>query len=130
MKEWKSPKICADLLIRRRRFVSLTIALFLIYTGSVAIFDRVVASEQSHFLGLDQDPLSRPGSTTHKYRGVGDMYSIRGSSKARLCMYKASNTVLRILRVDMGHDLATTEHWLKTRYNHYADLTPGRGGPK
>jgi signal transduction histidine kinase len=50
MKDWKYQKIFADLLIHRRRFVVLTIALFLIYTVSFIIFDQVVANEQRYFL--------------------------------------------------------------------------------
>ncbi len=50
MKDWKYPRIFADILIHRRRFVVLTIALFLIYTVSVVIFDHVVTNEQRYFL--------------------------------------------------------------------------------
>ena len=50
MKDWKYQKAFADLLIHRRRFVVLTIALFLIYTVSFIVFDQVVADEQRYFL--------------------------------------------------------------------------------
>jgi CheY-like chemotaxis protein len=80
---------------------------------------------------FDQDPMSRPGSNIHKYQGVEDVYSIRLSRKVRLYLYKGPNTIKRrILRLDVRHDSATIEHWLKTHYRHYADPKPGRGGPK
>ena len=128
MKDCIGPKIFADLLIRRRRFVFLTIALFLIYTVSFVIFDQVVANEQRHFLRFVQGPMSRPGSNIHKYE---DMYSIRRSRKARPYLYKGPNMIeRRILRLDGRHDSATTDHWLITHYRHYVDPKPGRGGPK
>ncbi|MBN2122870.1 MAG: sensor histidine kinase [Deltaproteobacteria bacterium] len=43
-------KIFTDILSDRKRFVSLTVVLFLVYTVSFIIFDRVVANEQRYFL--------------------------------------------------------------------------------
>lgn len=80
---------------------------------------------------FDRDPMSTPGSNIHKYQGVEDVYSVRLSRKARLYVYKGPNTPKkRILRVDVRHDSATIEQWLKAHYRHYADAKPGRGGPK
>ncbi len=75
--------------------------------------------------------MSTPGSNIHKYQGVEDVYSVRLSRKARLYLYKGPNTIKRrILRIDVRHDSAIIEHWLKTHSRHYADPKPGRGGPK
>jgi len=80
---------------------------------------------------FDRDPMSSPGSNIHKYQGVEDVYSVRLSRKARLYVYKGTNTPRkRILRVDVRHDSAPIEQWLKAHYKHYADPKPGRGGPK
>lgn len=80
---------------------------------------------------FDHDTLSGPGSNIHKYQGVEDVFSVRLSRKARLYVYKGPNTIKkRILRVDVRHDSATIEAWLKAHYRHYADPKPGRGGPK
>ncbi|MBW1722097.1 MAG: response regulator [Deltaproteobacteria bacterium] len=80
---------------------------------------------------FDRDTMSTPGSNIHKYQGVEDVYSVRLSRKARLYVYKGPQTVRkRILRVDVRHDSATIEAWLKSHYRHYADPKPGRGGPK
>jgi signal transduction histidine kinase len=43
-------KVFTDLLANKRRFLLLTIALFLVYTIAFMIFDRVVANEQRYFL--------------------------------------------------------------------------------
>jgi CheY-like chemotaxis protein len=80
---------------------------------------------------FDRDPMSTPGSNIHKYQGVEDVYSVRLSRKARLYVYKGPQTARkRILRVDVRHDSAPIEQWLKAHYKHYADPKPGRGGPK
>jgi FixJ family two-component response regulator len=82
-------------------------------------------------LRFDQEITSTPGSNIHKYQGIEDVFSIRLSRKARLYVYKGPNTVVkRILRIDVRHDSATIETWLKSHYRHYADPKPGRGGPK
>ena len=82
-------------------------------------------------LRFDQEVTSTPGSNIHKYQGIEDVFSIRLSRKARLYVYKGSNTVAkRILRIDVRHDSSTIETWLKSHYRHYADPKPGRGGPK
>lgn len=82
-------------------------------------------------LQFDRDPMSTPGSNIHKYQGVEDVYSVRLSRKARLYVYKGPGTVKkRILRMDVRHDSATIEAWLKSHYRHYSDPKPGRGGPK
>jgi len=79
-------------------------------------------------LQFDHDTLSTPGSNIHKYQGVEDVFSVRLSRKARLFVYKSPITAKkRILRMDVRHDSATIEHWLKTHYKHYADPKPGRG---
>lgn len=80
---------------------------------------------------FDRDPMSTPGSNIHKYQGVEDVYSVRLSRKTRLYVYKGPSTPKkRILRVDVRHDSATIEQWLKAHYRHYSDAKPGRGGPK
>jgi CheY-like chemotaxis protein len=80
---------------------------------------------------FDRETMSTPGSNIHKYQGVEDVYSVRLSRKARLYVYKGPNTLKkRILRVDVRHDSATIEGWLKSHYKQYADPKPGRGGPK
>jgi DNA-binding NarL/FixJ family response regulator len=80
---------------------------------------------------FDRDPMSTPGANIHKYQGVEDVYSVRLSRKARLYIYKGPNTVKkRVLRIDVRHDSAPIEQWLKAHYRHYADPKPGRGGPK
>ncbi len=80
---------------------------------------------------FDRDSMSTPGSNIHKYQGVEDVYSVRLSRKTRLYVYKGPNTAKkRILRVDVRHDSATIEQWLKAHYRHYSDPKPGRGGPK
>lgn len=82
-------------------------------------------------LRFDQDPMSTPGSNIHKYQGVEDVFSVRLSRKARLYVYLGPNTgKRRMLRVDVRHDSATIENWLKTHYKHYADPKPGRGVAK
>ena len=82
-------------------------------------------------LRFDRDPMSTPGTNIHKYQGVEDVYSVRLSRKARLYVYIGPYSKQRkILRVDVRHDSATIEHWLKSRYKHYADPKPGRGGPR
>ncbi|MFH1351095.1 MAG: response regulator [Pseudomonadota bacterium] len=82
-------------------------------------------------LQFDRDPTTLPGSNIHKYQGVEDVFSVRLSRKARLYLYKGPNTVKRrILRVDVRHDSATIEQWLKGHYKHYADPKPGRGVDK
>ena len=43
-------KIITELLVYRRRFILLTLVLFLIYTVSFIIFDHMVANEQRYFL--------------------------------------------------------------------------------
>ncbi|MBW1799800.1 MAG: response regulator [Deltaproteobacteria bacterium] len=79
-------------------------------------------------LQFDHDNLSTPGSNIHKYQGVEDVFSVRLSRKTRLFVYKGPNTAKkRILRMDVRHDSATIEQWLKTHYKHYADPKPGRG---
>ncbi|MBW1861090.1 MAG: response regulator [Deltaproteobacteria bacterium] len=82
-------------------------------------------------LRFDQDSMSTPGSNIHKYQGVEDVFSVRLSRKARLYVYIGPNTgKRRMLRVDVRHDSATIENWLKTHYKHYADPKPGRGVAK
>ncbi|MFC1823077.1 response regulator [Thermodesulfobacteriota bacterium] len=82
-------------------------------------------------LQFDRDSMSAPGSNIHKYQGVEDVYSVRLTRKARLYVYKGPATVKkRIIRVDVRHDSATIENWLKSHYRQYADPKPGRGGPK
>ena len=77
---------------------------------------------------FDRDTMSAPGTNIHKYQGIEDVYSVRLSRKARLYVYKGSSTVKkRVLRVDVRHDSATIEHWLKQHHKHYADPKPGRG---
>lgn len=79
-------------------------------------------------LKFDQETQSTPGSHIHKYQGVEDVFSIRLSRKARLYMYKGPDTAKRrILRIDVRHDSATIETWLKSHYRHYSDPKPGRG---
>lgn len=85
----------------------------------------------NELIQFDRDPMSTPGSNIHKYQGVEDVYSVRLSRKARLYVYKGPSTPKkRILRLDLRHDSATIEQWLKAHYRHYADPKPGRGGPK
>jgi hypothetical protein len=80
---------------------------------------------------FDRDPMSTPGANIHKYQGVEDVYSVRLSRKARLYVYKGPSTVRkRILRLDVRHDSAPIEQWLKAHYRYYADPKPGRGGVK
>ncbi|MBN1107070.1 MAG: response regulator [Deltaproteobacteria bacterium] len=80
---------------------------------------------------FDRDSMSTPGANIHKYQGVEDVYSVRLSRKARLYVYKGPNTVKkRVLRIDVRHDSAPIEQWLKAHYRYYADPKPGRGGPK
>ncbi|MBN2122869.1 MAG: response regulator [Deltaproteobacteria bacterium] len=82
-------------------------------------------------LQFDRDPMSTPGSNIHKYQGVEDVYSVRLTRKARLYVYKGPSTPRkRILRLDVRHDSATIEQWLKSHHRFYADPKPGRGGPK
>ncbi len=82
-------------------------------------------------LEFDRDPTTTPGAHIHKYKGVEDVYSVRLSRKARLYIYKGPSTPKRrIIRVDVRHDSAHIEQWLKTHYKRYADPKPGRGGPK
>jgi DNA-binding response OmpR family regulator len=78
-------------------------------------------------LRFDRDNMSSPGSNIHKYQGVEDVYSVRLSRKARLYVYKGQNALKRILRVDVRHDSAAIEQWLKSHYKRYADPKPGRG---
>ncbi|MFH0845115.1 MAG: response regulator [Pseudomonadota bacterium] len=80
---------------------------------------------------FDRDPMTTPGANVHKYQGIEDVFSVRLSRKARLYVYKGPNTAKkRILRVDVRHDSATIEQWLKNHHKHYSDPKPGRGGPK
>ena len=80
---------------------------------------------------FDRDSMSAPGANIHKYQGVEDVYSVRLSRKARLYVYKGPSTIRkRILRLDVRHDSAPIEQWLKAHYRHYADPKPGRGGVK
>jgi len=82
-------------------------------------------------LQFDRDDMSAPGSNIHKYQGVEDVFSVRLSRKARLYVYKGPNTPKkRVLRVDVRHDSAPIEAWLKTHHRHYADPKPGRGVEK
>ena len=82
-------------------------------------------------LQFDRDDMSAPGSNVHKYQGVEDVFSVRLSRKARLYVYKGPNTPKkRVLRVDVRHDSAPIETWLKTHHRHYADPKPGRGVEK
>ena len=82
-------------------------------------------------LRFDHDSMSSPGTNIHKYKGIDDVFSVRLSRKARLYVYRGPNTEMkRILRVDVRHDSATIESWLKTHYKHYADPKPGRGVEK
>jgi CheY-like chemotaxis protein len=82
-------------------------------------------------LQFDRDDMSAPGSNIHKYQGVEDVFSVRLSRKTRLYVYKGPNTLKkRILRVDVRHDSAPIETWLKTHHRHYADPKPGRGVEK
>jgi len=82
-------------------------------------------------LHFDRETMSAPGSNIHKYQGIEDVFSVRLSRKARLYVYKGPNTVKkRVLRIDVRHDSATIENWLKTHYKHYADPKPGRGVEK
>ena len=82
-------------------------------------------------LHFDRETMSTPGSNIHKYHGIEDVFSVRLSRKARLYVYKGPNTgKKRILRIDVRHDSATIENWLKTHYKHYADPKPGRGVEK
>ena len=77
---------------------------------------------------FDHDTMSAPGTNIHKFQGIEDVYSVRLSRKARLFVYKGSSTAKkRVLRVDVRHDSATIEHWLKQHHKHYADPKPGRG---
>ena len=79
-------------------------------------------------LQFDRETMSTPGTNIHKYQGVEDVFSVRLSRKARLYVYKGPNTVRkRILRIDVRHDSATIENWLKAHSKHYADPKPGRG---
>lgn len=79
-------------------------------------------------LQFDRSAASAPGSNIHKYHGVEDVFSVRLSRKSRLYMYKGPNTVRkRILRIDVRHDSATIENWLKKHHKHYSDPKPGRG---
>ncbi len=82
-------------------------------------------------LQFDRDDMLAPGSNIHKYQGVEDVFSVRLSRKARLYVYKGPNTSKkRVLRVDVRHDSAPIETWLKTHHRHYADPKPGRGVEK
>ena len=50
MKNSHYSRIFTEFLSNRRKFISLTIVLFLIYTASFIIFDHLVANEQKYFL--------------------------------------------------------------------------------
>jgi FixJ family two-component response regulator len=77
---------------------------------------------------FDRENMSTPGANIHKYQGIEDVFSVRLSRKARLYVYKGSATVKKsILRVDVRHDSATIENWLKKHHKNYADPKPGRG---
>ena len=77
---------------------------------------------------FDRENMSTPGTNIHKYKGIDNVFSARLSRKARLYIYKGPNTAKkRILRVDVRHDSAPIEQWLKTHHKYYADPKPGRG---
>lgn len=128
MKAFENLKAIIDNILKNSEMTDYAIEdLEFIYYKRNELFSPLVDG----LIQFDRQAMSAPGSHIHKYQGVEDVYSVRLSRKTRLFVYKGPNTAKkRILRLDVRHDSATIEAWLKGHHRQYADPKPGRGGPK